>query len=84
MVTLWLAKDTPFSRRLDFHEIAMHVIHPVIEPLCQVIELHKLLRQVAPRIAEMQHASVACAFFNVPLCHIDELQMMAEPAGAVT
>ena len=46
MVTLRLAQHATFARRLDFHQIAMHRTHPVIEALRQVIELHQLLRQV--------------------------------------
>jgi len=64
VVTLFLAEDSPLARRLDFHEIAMHRTHAVIEPLRQVIELHKLLRQVAPGIGEMQHAPVGRAHFQ--------------------
>ena len=84
VVALVLAQHAAFAGRLDFQQIAVHRAHAVVEFLGQVIELHQLLRQVAPRIGEMQHAPVGELFFTVPLCHIEELQMIAEPAGAVT
>ena len=64
MVARWLTQHTAFTHGLDFHEIAMHRTHSVVEPLRQVIELHKLLRQVAPRIGEVQHAPVGGALFQ--------------------
>ena len=63
VVAFWLAKNTPFTGWLNFHKIAMHRTHAIIEPFGQVIELHKLLRQVAPRITEMHHAAIGGAFF---------------------
>ena len=48
---------------LDLHQPTMHGAYAFIEFRRQVIDLHKLLRQVAARVSQMQHAAISVVHF---------------------